>query len=47
MEGNARAERFYRNDGWAPDGSRKTDSLWGVTVNEVRYQRTLIGADPR
>jgi GNAT superfamily N-acetyltransferase len=47
MEGNARAERFYRSDGWAPDGSRKTDSLWGVTVNEVRYQRTLIDANPR
>jgi GNAT superfamily N-acetyltransferase len=47
MEGNARAERFYRKDGWAPDGSRKTDSVWGVSVNEVRYQRTLIDANPR
>src|ERR1700761_4849547 len=37
LEGNVRAERFYRNDGWASDGMRRTDSMWGVTVNEVRY----------
>ena len=38
---NQRADRFYRNDGWAPDGIRKTDTLWGVTVEELRYQRPL------
>ena len=38
---NVRAERFYRIDQWAPDGLRRTDSVWGVTVNELRYQRGL------
>jgi GNAT superfamily N-acetyltransferase len=41
MAGNVRAERFYQRDGWAPDGKRKTDELWGVTVEEVRYRREL------
>jgi len=41
LVGNVRAERFYRIDGWAPDGRRRTDSVWGVTVNDVRYQRGL------
>jgi GNAT superfamily N-acetyltransferase len=41
LAGNVRGERFYQIDGWAPDGQRKTDSMWGVTVSEVRYQREL------
>jgi GNAT superfamily N-acetyltransferase len=41
MAGNVRAERFYRTDGWTTDGLRRTDSVWGVTVNEVRYLREL------
>ncbi|HEY6377186.1 MAG TPA: GNAT family N-acetyltransferase [Edaphobacter sp.] len=41
MAGNVRADRFYQIDGWAPDGMRRTDSLWDVTVNEIRYQRGL------
>lgn len=41
LVGNQRADRFYRNDGWTPDGARKTDTLWGVTVEELRYQRAL------
>jgi GNAT superfamily N-acetyltransferase len=41
LKGNVRAERFYQVDGWAADGVRRTDSLWGVTVDEVRYQRGL------
>jgi len=38
---NVRAERFYQIDGWAPDGLSRTDSVWGVTVDEVRYRRGL------
>jgi ribosomal protein S18 acetylase RimI-like enzyme len=38
---NARAERFYRLDGWTPDGMRKTDTSRGVTLEEVRYRRAL------
>lgn len=41
LAGNARAERFYRIDRWAPDGLQRTDSVWGITINEVRYQREL------
>ena len=41
LAGNARAERFYRTDQWVADGCCRTDSVWGVTVNEVRYQRGL------
>jgi GNAT superfamily N-acetyltransferase len=41
LAGNARAEGFYGIDQWAPDGLHRTDSVWGVPVNEVRYQRRL------
>ena len=41
LRGNVRAERFYQIDRWAADGVRRTDSVWGVTVDEVRYQRGL------
>jgi GNAT superfamily N-acetyltransferase len=43
LAGNVRAERFYQIDGWTLDGGRRTDSVWGVTVKEVRYQRGLEG----
>lgn len=46
--GNCRAERFYRADGWRPDGSRRQQKIgvsWGphggVVVDEVRYRRSL------
>jgi GNAT superfamily N-acetyltransferase len=41
LAGNVRAERFYQIDRWAPDGLSRTDSVWGITVDEVRYQRRL------
>ena len=41
LAGNVRAEHFYQIDGWAADDLRRTDSVWGVTVDEVRYQRSL------
>lgn len=41
LQGNARADRFYRIDGWMPDGVSRTDTVWGVTVNESRYRRQL------
>ena len=41
LAGNVRAERFYQLDQWIPDGSRRRDTIWDVTVDEVRYQRTL------
>jgi GNAT superfamily N-acetyltransferase len=48
MTGNARAERFYRSDGWVPDGLSRTDTMWDATVNEVRWRRALgLDADFR
>jgi GNAT superfamily N-acetyltransferase len=43
LAGNDRADRFYRMDGWMPDGLRRSDTMWGVTVDEVRYRRALAG----
>ena len=41
LVGNIRAERFYMKDGWTPDRSQRTDTVWGVQVNDKRYRRTL------
>jgi GNAT superfamily N-acetyltransferase len=41
LVGNVRAERFYEKDGWTQDGTRRTDTLWGVQVNDQRYRRLL------
>jgi GNAT superfamily N-acetyltransferase len=41
LVGNLRAERFYEQDGWTPDGTRRTDTVWGVQVNDQRYRRVL------
>jgi ribosomal protein S18 acetylase RimI-like enzyme len=41
LVGNERAERFYRADGWLPDGRRQSDEIWGVTVDEICYRRDL------
>jgi GNAT superfamily N-acetyltransferase len=41
LDGNVRADRFYRRDGWAPDGHKRTDTVWAITVNEARYQTNL------
>ncbi len=41
MEGNERAERFYRAAGWKEDGGRKDDEFQGATVTELRYRKRL------
>jgi ribosomal protein S18 acetylase RimI-like enzyme len=41
LVGNERAQRFYAMDGWDPDGWRRTEELWGVSVDEIRYRRPL------
>jgi GNAT superfamily N-acetyltransferase len=41
LAGNVRAERFYLNDGWAPDGVRRTEVVWGAKCDEIRYRRSL------
>ena len=40
LEGNERAERFYRGAGWEQDGS-KVDEFQGATVTELRYRKRL------
>ena len=42
LRGNQRAERFYRIDGWEPDGHRRLQDLHGITIDEVRYTRSPI-----
>jgi GNAT superfamily N-acetyltransferase len=42
MDGNLRADRFYRADQWLPDGNLRSESVWNMTVNEVRYLRKLL-----
>ena len=41
LEGNERAERFYRTAGWEADGGRKLDAFAGPPVPEVRYRKAL------
>lgn len=42
LVGNDRAERFYRVDGWEPDGQRRLQEVHGVIVDEIRYTRSLV-----
>ncbi len=42
LVGNERAERFYRIDGWEPDGKRGLQDVHDITVDEIRYSRSLI-----
>jgi hypothetical protein len=41
LEGNHRADQFYRAGGWLPDGDTRTEKVWGAIVNELRYRRPL------
>lgn len=41
LEGNERAERFYRLAGWTHDGGRKVEEFQGARVTEVRYRKPL------
>jgi RimJ/RimL family protein N-acetyltransferase len=41
LPGNHRARRFYERAGWTLDGARRTEEVWGVVVEEVRYRRLL------
>jgi GNAT superfamily N-acetyltransferase len=41
LDGNERAYRFYAADGWAPDGARRTETVWGVCLTDLRYTRRL------
>jgi GNAT superfamily N-acetyltransferase len=41
LEGNERAERFYRAAGWRPDGGRQVEEFQGAELTEVRYRKPL------
>lgn len=41
LEGNERAERFYRAAGWRSDGALKHAEIGGTQVRELRYRRDL------
>lgn len=41
LKGNRRADRFYRKDLWSHDGRERTETVWGVALNELRYRRVL------
>jgi predicted TIM-barrel fold metal-dependent hydrolase/GNAT superfamily N-acetyltransferase len=41
LEGNERAARFYRRQGWTPDGATKTAWRDDVRLDEVRYRLDL------
>jgi len=41
LVGNERGRAFYHADGWAPDGYRRTERIWDVSAEEVRYRRAL------
>jgi GNAT superfamily N-acetyltransferase len=41
LEGNERAERFYRAAGWTHDSGRKVEEFQGAELSEVRYRKQL------
>ncbi|HEX4418226.1 MAG TPA: GNAT family N-acetyltransferase [Kofleriaceae bacterium] len=41
LAGNTRAQQLYERDGWTTDGTRRTDTVWGVEVDEIEYRRRL------
>lgn len=46
VAGNARAEGFYRADGWTGDGLHRAQRIWNITVDTVRYSRALAARQP-
>ena len=41
LAGNEWAERFYRLDGWSPDGCRRPAKVAGYSVEDICYRRSL------
>ena len=44
LEGNERAQSFYRRNGWTHDGSRASHGIGGVDVPVLRYRRPVTSA---
>jgi len=47
LAGNARADRFYVADGWRFDGHVTERVIWGASITDHRYRRTLSDAPTR
>lgn len=41
LAGNEAADRFYRVNGWQPDGATKVDEMVGLDLPQVRYRTVL------
>ena len=41
LEGNERAQAFYRRNGWTFDGTRDSHPIGGADADILRYARTL------
>jgi len=41
LEGNEQAERFYRAEGWQPDGAEREEDPYGPIVTVRRFRRPL------
>ena len=39
---NVRADRFYRNDLWALDRQQHSETVWGLTIGEIRYMAQFV-----
>jgi GNAT superfamily N-acetyltransferase len=46
IDGNARAQAFYRRNGWAADGRRATNDVGGAQVPILRFVCDLPAGDP-
>ncbi len=38
---NLRAQRFYKTDQWTADGLQRTETVWGIAIHVLRFQRKL------
>ena len=38
---NQRARGLYGSEGWVADGGSSTEEILGVTVNDIRYRKSL------
>jgi GNAT superfamily N-acetyltransferase len=46
LTGNHRAAQFYERHGWMADSIHRTDTVWGITVEEDRFWRKLPASEP-
>ena len=42
LAGNVRAIAFYESQGWQTNGTSRQAEVWGITVAEIGYVRSLV-----